>query len=75
MIERPAGAVNAALMPLMKRVAMSSVPSSARPPSAEATTKTPRENSVEEDRAAEHEQHAPGALAQLLDAPGSTRGA
>jgi hypothetical protein len=43
MIERPAGAVNAALTPLTKRVAMSSEPSSTSPPSADATTKTPSE--------------------------------
>jgi hypothetical protein len=43
MIERPAGAVNAALIPLTKRVATSSEPSLAKPPSIEATTKTPSE--------------------------------
>jgi hypothetical protein len=43
MIDSPAGAVKAALIPLMKRVAISSEPLSANPPSMEATTKTPRE--------------------------------
>ena len=43
MIDSPAGAVNAALTPLMKRVAMSSAPSLARPPSPEASMNTPRE--------------------------------
>src|SRR5262249_62411808 len=43
MIESPAGAVNAALIPLTKRVAISSEPSLANPPSIEATTNTPSE--------------------------------
>src|SRR5919201_2377744 len=43
MIDRPAGAVNAALTPLMKRVAMSSAPSFASPPRPEATMNTPSE--------------------------------
>src|SRR6478752_20641 len=43
MIESPAGAVKAADMPLMKRVAMSRFPSCARPPRSDAATKTPRE--------------------------------
>jgi hypothetical protein len=43
MIERPAGAVNAALTPLMKRVTISSVPSSTSAPRSEATANTPRE--------------------------------
>ena len=51
MIERPAGAVNAAATPLTKRVAISSVPSSTRPPRAEATANTP----------SEIEEHAPAA--------------
>jgi hypothetical protein len=41
MIDRPAGAVNAALMPLTMRVSTSSVPSLTSPPIAEATTNTP----------------------------------
>jgi hypothetical protein len=40
MIDRPAGAVNAALTPLTKRVAISRAPSFAKPPSADATTNT-----------------------------------
>ena len=43
MIERPAGAVNAALTPLMKRVAISSVRRARTRRAAEATTKTPSE--------------------------------
>ena len=42
MIDRPAGAVKAALRPLMKRLAMSSGPESTSPPSSEASAKTPR---------------------------------
>src|SRR5438552_1062816 len=43
MIESPAGAVNAALTPLMKRVAMSSVASWASPPNPDATRNTASE--------------------------------
>jgi hypothetical protein len=43
MIERPAGAVNAAATPLMKRVAISSVPLFASPPRPEAKMKTASE--------------------------------
>jgi hypothetical protein len=40
MIERPAGAVNAAAAPLRNRVRTSSVPSSTTPPTADATVNT-----------------------------------
>ncbi len=40
MIDRPAGAVKAAAMPLTKRVMTSTVPSSTTAPSADATVKT-----------------------------------
>src|SRR5262249_1722467 len=43
MIDRPAGAVNAALTPLTNRVAISTVAPVARPPSPEATRKTASE--------------------------------
>ena len=53
MIDRPAGAVNAALMPLTMRVSTSSVPSLTRPPIADATTNT-REPDQQHAAAAEH---------------------
>ena len=40
MIDRPAGAVNAALAPFRKRVSTSSVPESTRPPASEASVNT-----------------------------------
>jgi len=43
MMDSPAGAVNAALTPSMKRVAISRAPSLARPPRVEATMNTPSE--------------------------------
>ena len=42
MMDRPAGAVKAALRPLMKRLAISSGPESTSPPSSEASANTPR---------------------------------
>ena len=43
MIDRPAGAVKPAAIPLMKRVTVSNPPSLASAPRPEATTKTPSE--------------------------------
>src|SRR4029078_414835 len=55
MIDRPAGAVNAALMPLTMRVSTSSVPSLTSPPTADATTNTlsPASSTLRRPRRAE----------------------
>jgi hypothetical protein len=73
-IERPAGAVNAAAAPLMKRVAIRVVPSLARPPTNEATRKTERPpmrtrrrdvEPVEEEDPADERQEPPVASLEV----------